>query len=111
MLYYHLEERRLAWLAQDYGTWASHDLERFWAGWNSDLQFYLREAELADSHQLEKYLSEAERTLAPGDPWLLARVDLAGRHLARLGAWPTLARALFRQMVRQELLRGLVRSG
>ncbi len=111
LLYYHLEERRLAWLAHDYGTWASHDLERFRAGWSVGLQFYLREAELADSHQLEKYLSEAEKTLAPGDPWLLARVDLAGRHLARLGAWPTLARALFRQMVRQELLEGLVRSG
>lgn len=111
LVYYHLEERRLAWLAHDYGTWATHDLERFRAGWDPDFQFYLRDAETADSPRLQRYLREAETTLAPGDPWLLARLDLAARHLARLGDWPTLAAALFRHLVRQELLAGMVRSG
>jgi len=104
LVYYHLEERRLAWEAHDYGTWASHDVERFRAGWDPNLQFYLRDAEGADPGLLERYIRAAEQQLTPTSPWLSVHLDIGARQLAARACWPALADALLRQMARQELL-------
>lgn len=111
IVYYHLEERRLAWLAHQFGIWASHDVERFRAGWDPQLQFYLRDAEHAHPAQLMAYLRDAETTLLPVDPWLAARVDIAARQLARQACWAALQAALYRQLVRHELLAGSLVAG